>query len=476
MNDIKKQLLKGSIYTALSKYLNIGCQLIVTAFLARLLSPADFGLVAITTVIIMFFDILADVGFGPAIIQNRDMSDKDINHVYSFSIYFSVVLVAVFIICIKPIAIFYEEKSLVNLCFVLSFQLIFTTFNIVPKALMLKFKKFRSIAVVSIVNSIVFGILSVAAAFCGLGIYSLLIVPVGNSISTFWVYKHQCGVDLVFYIKPSFEPVKKLLSFSLYQFSFNFANYFSRNLDKILIGRFIGMDSLGYYEKSYRLMTLPISTLQNVLTPTIQPVLSEYQNNKELIYEYYKKISKVFLVAGVIVTSYFFFCSRELIFLIFGSQWNSAVPIFRILSLSIFTQLLDSLSGGFLQASNSVKYLFKTGIYSAVINVTMLVIPLLVFKDLEITAYFITIAFYMNFILALYYVIFKAFRTSVCDYLTIFPKPMILFLVLMIGMFFINSLNFDILLGLCFKTIYVIASTLLFAFKARYVNLKKILK
>lgn len=60
-------------------------------------------------------------------------------------------------------------------------------------------------------------------------------------------------------------------------------NYFSRNLDKILVGKYIGMQSLGYYEKSYRLMMLPLSTITNVITPTIQPMFSDYQNEKDVL-------------------------------------------------------------------------------------------------------------------------------------------------------------------------------------------------
>lgn len=81
----------------------------------------------------------------------------------------------------------------------------------------------------------------------------------------------------------SYSSIKKIQNYSSFQFLFNFINYFTRNLDNILIGKFLGASTLGYYDKSYKLMLYPVQNLTNVITPVLHPVLSEYQNQKDII-------------------------------------------------------------------------------------------------------------------------------------------------------------------------------------------------
>ncbi len=98
--------------------------------------------------------------------------------------------------------------------------------------------------------------------------------------------------------------MKKIFKFSAYQYMFNIINYFSRNLDKILIGKYMGMSSLGYYEKSYRLMMLPLQNITHVFTPVIHPIFSDYQHDLDHLATSYEKIIRLlafywFTIIGV---------------------------------------------------------------------------------------------------------------------------------------------------------------------------------
>lgn len=185
MNGIKSMIIKGSIYNALSKYFSVLCNIVVVSFLARLLTPEDFGIIAITSVIIAFFDILANMGLGPAIIQKKDIDKEECSDVFSYSIYLAIILVGIFSVCIFPISRFYGDKQLVSVLLLLVIQLFFITINVVPNALILKEKRFKELSIISSINSFIFGIMSILAAYYGLGIYSLIISPICNSISLF---------------------------------------------------------------------------------------------------------------------------------------------------------------------------------------------------------------------------------------------------------------------------------------------------
>src|SRR5574344_1751567 len=106
---IKEQLLSGAFFTAVAKYSNLLISLIVTAILARMLPPADFGIVAIATVIIAFFNMFTEIGISPAIIQNKELTKRDISNIFSFTVYFGLGLAIIFASFAHLIANYYND-------------------------------------------------------------------------------------------------------------------------------------------------------------------------------------------------------------------------------------------------------------------------------------------------------------------------------------------------------------------------------
>lgn len=467
MNNIKGLLIKGAIFTGLAKYSVMIINIIVTAILARLLPPEDFGTIALTVVVTSFFDILANAGIGPAIIQNKDINETDLPNLFRFSTYLAFVLVLLFGALIYPISIFYGKVELISILFLVTIQLFFNTLNVVPLALLLKEKKFQIIAKNAVCSACICGFFSVLAAFNDWGIYSLLITPIGVSIITFVLtvkYNFQIVCFKTFAV--SKKSIKKILNFSIYQFLFNFVNYFSRNMDKILLGRYLGFQSLGYYEKSYRLMTLPISTLTNVFTPSLQPVLSDFQNDTTVIRNVYNRISQYLFFVGTILTPFLCFSAKEIILILFGEQWMAAVPVFQVLSVSVPFQMVDSLSGSILQSANKIKYLFKTGIYCAILNLVILVFSLVIFDDIVKISSFISLGFVLNFAISIYYISRYAILQSLKDYFSKNVKfflSMLLCTLPMIGISFLDlSMLFSLSAKILVAVLYALFSGLYF--------------
>lgn len=473
MSSIKTLLVRGAIYNALAKYYSIICNLIVVAVLARILEPSDFGVIAVTTVITSFFDLLADAGLGPAIIQSKDIKDRELSDIFSFSILFASAMVLLYGLCIWPLTLYYEENSLPILLILLSVQLFFTTINIVPRSLMLKNKRFKELSYISILNYTVFGALSVLAAYSGWGLYSLIISPIGWAILSFILCFIKCNKKIYVKKRIDFNPIKRLLNFSLYQFGFNLINYFSRNTDKLLIGKYIGMSYLGYYEKSYRLMTLPLSSLSQVVSPTIQPVLSDYQSNVSLIYDVYRKVSRYLFFIGCIITPVLFFCSKEIIIIVFGSQWEPAVPVFKVLSLSVLFQLIDSLSGGFLQSCNSFKNLFVSGLICAIINVSFLIFGLIVSDDIVVVSICVSVAFAINFFISVYYIVKLSLNSSLINYFLAFKIPILILFVNCVLLYLLSSIQIPLFWALIIKSLVVIFVSFLIGVFTHFIIIPK---
>src|SRR5699024_1463379 len=145
---------------------------------------------------------------------------------------------------------------------------------------------------------------------------------------------------IVFYIKTdtkisltfSWAPLKKIYAFSRNQFLFNFINYFSRNLDKLLIGRYFSQSALGYYDRAYQISLYPNQVLTSLVTSVIHPILSDYESEKDRIKKVYLRISNVLATLGMPLSVFLIFSAEDIIYFLAGQQWAESVPVFQILA------------------------------------------------------------------------------------------------------------------------------------------------
>lgn len=407
--DNKSKLKSGIFVTFIAKYSNVFAQLIINSILARILLPKEFGIITIIQVFISFFNILGDMGIGPAIIQNKTLEEKDMSDIFKFSIFGAVVLAIGFCLFSFFVAFFLENDIYIKLCCFLSISVFFSICNIVPNALIYKRQNFRLAGSINIIVNVFVGIITITLAFNGWSYYSLVMDSILKSFFMFILTFKFSRIK----IKKGYssKSIKKIKHYSSYQFMFNFINYFSRNLDNILIGKFFGDVALGYYDKSYKLMLYPVQNLTNVITPVLHPVLSEYQDNTEVIYEAYMKVVKVLAYIGIFVSVYCFFSSREIIRIMYGPKWDASIHTFRILSISIVIQMVLSSIGSIFQATGYVNKLFSTGVVSACFTITAIVTGVVI-KSIPLLAAGIVVAFVLNFMQCFYVLITQVFKKS----------------------------------------------------------------
>ena len=420
--SIKQEMISGIFWTAVQKYSGLVVQLIVTAILARLLSPEDFGVVAVATVLIAFFNLFTDMGIGPAIIQKQDLTQEDLNSIFSFTIWGGILLAVLFFLAAYPIGVFYKEDSLTFICQLLSVNLLFAAWNIVPNALINKNKRFKFIAERTLLLQVICGIISVVAAYQGLGLYALLISPILTSIGVFILNYRQYPLQFSWQIQT--DALKKIFSYSSFQFLFNFINYFSRNLDKLIIGRLFSMNELGYYEKSYRLMMLPLQYVTNVITPVMHPILTSLQDDYKSLTEKYNKIIKLIATISFPLGVFLYFAADNIIYIVYGDRWEKAIPVFQILALSLPLQMILSTTGAIYQAAGKTNWLFYGGLSNTCWTVRGFIIAAVYFRTIESMAWAWDITLLINAVISygiLYRVVLKQ---SVKGMLKLYILPM----------------------------------------------------
>ncbi|ULC59750.1 lipopolysaccharide biosynthesis protein [Flaviramulus sp. BrNp1-15] len=466
---INNEIKKGFIITFISKYSNVFFELGIGAVLARLLTPNEFGIVAVILVFTSFFNLLSDIGIGTAIIQNKKLEKKHVQSIFNYTILIGLITSIIFSFISYPIANFYNNDDYIKIGKYLSIAIFFFTLEIVPQAIIRKEKKFLKVEGTIVFANVITGIIAIYQAYHGYGYFSLINRAIFKSIMLFCInfYNSKLKISTSF----NFQGMKMIMVYSSFQFAFNFINFFSRNLDNILIGKYLGAASLGFYDRAYRLMLYPVQNLTNVITPVLHPILSEYQNEPEVIYNSYKNILEILAFIGMPLSVFLYFSADEIIYLMYGSQWKESVPIFKILALTVWIQMTLSSTGAVFQALGKTNLLFYSGFISSVFMVTAILVGVLVFKDLEFIAYGLLIAFLLNFLQGFFFLFKMGFKKNALHFLKFFKIGFVSAVVLFLFFYFLVKIDFTAIIMLIYKGFLLFLSLVIGAFimKKKYI-------
>ena len=409
-NSIKK-----AVYiNATARYSTLFLGLLFSAVLARSLTPEDYGIVAVTVVFTTFFSLLSDLGLGAGIIQNKELDQEDIGHIFAFSLRLALVLAGAFALFSIPMSYFYGNPVYVPVGILLAVSLFFNTMNVVPNALLLKQKEFKSVALRIFCACIVSGIAGIVLALIGLKFYALVAQSIINSAFIFgWNYL-STRPPIARRVRR--ESLDRIRSDSGFLFGFNRINYFARNTDNLLIGKVMGPAQLGHYDKAYKLMLYPVNNLTHVITPVLHPILSEHQTNKEYIYDKYRQVVKVLSLLGAFITPFCWFACSEIIRIMYGQQWLAAIPCLQWMSLAMWAQMILSSAGSIFQSVGDTKRLFLSGSINAVLVVAFIIAGLLE-GSITAVARNVALAYNIQFVATFYILVHLSLGLRCRDFL-----------------------------------------------------------
>ena len=429
----KMSIKKATAIYGVAKYSTIAIQILIAAVLSRILTPKDYGVVAVVTVFTTLFTTLSNIGLGTAVTQFKDLTKNDIQDIFTFSEYFSFALTILFAVIAYPIALFYGDMVYVPIVLMLTISVFFNSMNMVPNAILLREKEFLKVGIRMIVATLGSGIVSIVLAFMGAKYYSLVVQSIVLAFVTFiWNFRSS---KLRFKIRFSKEPIKRIKSYSSNQFLYNIANYFAQNLDNLLTGKLMGKEKLAYYNKGYNLMRYPVNNITHVITPVLHPILSDYQHNRRYIYNEFVKIAKVMSLVGVFVTTICFWADTEIIICYYGDQWYDAVEPFKWLCVCMCVQLLNALFGSIYQSIGCTKQMLHSGIIHISISLLAIVVGAYQ-KNITTLAICVTISMFIKFFIETFLLIKRSFGYSILSFLKNFI-PDCLIIAVMFGVTFV---------------------------------------
>lgn len=458
---------------ASGRYLKVILTVLVNAILARILTPFDFGVVAVITVFTTFFATLSDMGFGPAIVQKKELTSRDIDSLFTYSLYAASGLSLIFLLCAFPIAAFYKDSIYLKPTFLLAIALFFNALNMVPGGILNRDKKFITIALRTVITYVVSALIAIYLAFHGWRFYALVAQSILVSVLQFLWNWLSTRPRLL--LHPDKAAVGLVKSYSFYQFAFNVVNYFARNLDNLLVGKFMGENNLGNYNKAYNLMLFPVNNLSGVVSPVLHPILSDYQNQPGEIYRRYMRLVRFLFCLGIFCSAFAWLASDEIIGILYGPQWAPCSACFRILAIAIIPQMINSSAGAIFQALGNTRLMFISSCINTAVTCIAILLGIFAGGSIESLAYCVAVSYVFHFVCAFWILIRKGFGTSLSAFIRELLPEWIMSAI-MIGAICLWNIRLDnILLSFGAKALYlalVFCTMMLISREYKLFNLK----
>lgn len=330
---LKQQAVSGVKWSGISMGAVTALQFITLAVLARLLSPADFGLMGMIMVVIGFAQAFADMGISNAIIYRQDATKDQLSSLYWLNILAGVIVFCVVCASTPLVVGFYREPRLSNLLYLTALVFLITPFGQQFQILLQKELKFNGLAKIEIATAVVNSTVVIGSAFAGLGVYSLIW---GQLAATTAKVMLLCGVGWRQW-RPSLHFAKRDLkgyvSFGLYQMGERAINYLNSNLDYLLIGSMLGASALGYYTLAYNLIIKPSTMINPVITKVAFPVFSMIQNETDKLRRSYLKVLQLLATVNFPMMVGLAVVAPIAVPVIFGEQWLPSIILIQILTI-----------------------------------------------------------------------------------------------------------------------------------------------
>lgn len=433
--DLKGRSVRGGAVTMAAQGLKFFLQMGSTVVLARLLTPQDFGLIAMVTAVTGFVVMFKDMGLSMATVQKAEINHGQISTLFWINVALSLGVMLVIAALAPVIAWFYGEPRLTWITLALASAFIFGGLTVQHQALLRRQMCFGSLALIQIISMSVGIVAAIISAWYGVGYWALVIMQLATAIAG------SIGVWVVCGWRPGLpvrrSGVRKMLAFGGNLTGFSVINYFARNSDKILVGRFCGSGTLGLYSKAYSLLMLPISQIRGPLTSVAMPALSRIQGDPKRYTSYYTKLILLLSFISMPLIVFLAICSRSIIHLLLGEQWLGASHIFQILAITAFIQPVWSTVGLVLISLGQSGRFLKFGIFNSLVVVTSFVVGIRWGAVGVASAY--AVANYLIFFPSLWYC-FRLTPISIVAFLKAIARPAIASLVMAFATFLANCL------------------------------------
>lgn len=369
-DNLKSKTKKGLLWSSIERFGTQGIGFLFTIVIARILSPDDYGVIAMPMVFLALAQVFIDSGFSTALVRKPDLREEDLSTAFYFNIIVGIVCYAILLFTSPLIADFYDKPILSDLLKVTALATLFNPLCSVQQAILTKRIDFKTQAKVSLSGAIVSGVVGLWMAYNGYGVWALVFQQVGAAlvrVILLWVlsdWRPKTG-----WSRDSFKYLwnfgSKMMASAVLDVTYN-------NIYPIVIGKYFSSAELGNYTRAQQFSQLPSSNLTGVLQRVTFPVLSEIQNDEERLAQSYRKFLKLSafvifpLMLGLAAVA------DPLIRILLTDKWEGCILLLQLLCFSMMWYPIHAINLNLLQVKGRSDLFLKLEIIKKAIGIAIL--------------------------------------------------------------------------------------------------------
>lgn len=374
MSSIASKSIHGIVWSAVERVSLQGTQFLIGIILARLLSPSDFGMIGMLSIFLSVSQTFIDCGFSNALIRQKEVSVKDYGTAFIINFAISIFAFVILFFAAPFVASFYKMPDLQSVMRIVSVTLIINALFTVHKVKLTRNVDFKTQSKVSFCSAMISGILGIALAYNGFGVWSLVYQTICNSVLNLVLMITL----LKWFPKPVFskESFHTLFGFGSKLLVASIISSIYSNLYNIVIGKQFSASSLGYYSRADHLGNFPSHNVAGILSRVTYPILSQLQDDPEHLKRIYVKYLQIACFVVFPLMMGLAALAKPLIVLMLGEKWLPSVILLQILCFGLMLDPICNINLNLLYVKGRSDLVLKLEIIKKIIAVVILVVSL----------------------------------------------------------------------------------------------------
>lgn len=395
-SDLKRKTINGFFWGLLESVFSQGLGFVFGVFLARLLSPQEFGLLGMITIFISVAQVFVDSGLSQALIRKQDCSNEDYSTVFWSNVGIGVVAYLIIWFCSPLIATFYTKPELIGLTRVTALAIIIGSLTLIQQTIITKEVDFKTLTKISSIGTLISGVVAIVMAYRGFGVWSLVWRSIINQVVRsilLWRYNHW--LPLRVFNKQSF---KELFGFSSNILFISVIAALFKNFYNLVIGKTYSDKILGYYTNADQYSGIPSNTLTSITNKVSYPVLATLQGNDTQLKASCSKLVKITMYVSFFVMFGFAAIAYPMFSILFGKKWLPAVEFFQVLCIAYAITPMHVINQNILKIKGRSDLFLKTEIIKYIVFVPFIALGIIFGLHVLIAgiAVFYWISFFIN--------------------------------------------------------------------------------
>lgn len=370
--SLKSKAVHGAKWSFIDNIANLGVTFLVGLVLARLLTPAEYGIIAMIAIFIAISTSIIDSGFSNALIRKVRIERIDYNTVFYFNLVVSITLYIILYAAAPSISVFFKESVLEDVLRVLGWVLVINAFGIIPRTILVRNIDFKTQTKVSVISSVVSGVVGISMAILGWGVWSLVWQQLSRQfLNSLFLWMFCKWIPVWEFSLKSF---REMFNFGYKLLLSGLIDTIYKNIYYIIIGRFYSSAQLGQYTRAEQFNTIFSSNLTTVVQRVSYPVLSSIQEEPERLREAYRRVIKLTMLVTFACMLGLAAVAKPLIVFLIGEKWLPAVGFLQIICFSGMLYPLHAINLNILQVKGRSDLFLKLEIIKKIIAVVPIVL------------------------------------------------------------------------------------------------------